>query len=43
MNFFQAIPRYGSCGMLVKWPEITSKIQLLMYIDLLVAEDFPDR
>ena len=28
--------------MLVEWPEITSKIQLLVYIDLLVAEDFPN-
>ena len=43
MNFFQAIPCYRSCEMLVEWPEITSKIQLLVYIDLLIAEDFPNR
>jgi hypothetical protein len=42
MNFLKArLTRNRSGGMLVKWTEVSSELELLMNVDLLVTEDCP--
>lgn len=39
MDFLQTDSWNGSCGVFVQRAEVASKIQLLIYINLLIPED----